>query len=474
MLLNITEFLGRFHPLIVHLPIGILLIALLLQYLSAKEKYASLNAAVNIVLLIGMISAFASCITGYLLSMSGEYDDTTVSWHMWMGIGVAIVSALMYVKRVNRQFGLDYKIMSVGLLVLIFITGHLGGSLTHGSDYLTSALFENSQGTKFKRKPVPNVQQAFAYADIVEPVLHEKCYGCHGATKQKGKLRMDKPELLMKGGKDGVVIKPGKAEESEMIKRLLLPVDDEHHMSPKEKPQLTEKEIEVLKWWIASGASFDKKVNQLAQTDKIKPVLLSFQNAGEEEGEGTVSDKDVPAQPVEKADDKAIATLKQRGAIVMPVAQNSNYLDVNFLEDSTVTDKDAQLLLPLQKQLFSLKLQKTSVTDAALAILDKCDRLVRLNISHTAITDKGLPSLSKMSNLKYINLVATGVTTAGVMQLQSLKALKKIYLYQTNINKADWPRLRETFKNVQLDSGGYAVPTLVSDTTEVKPKTLVK
>ena len=474
MLLNITEFLGRFHPLIVHLPVGILLIALLLQYLSGKEKYASLNASVNIVLLIGMISAFASCITGYLLSMSGEYDDTTVSWHMWMGIGVAVVSALMYVKRVNKQFGTAYKIMSIGLLVLIFVTGHLGGSLTHGSDYLTSALFENSESTKFKRKPIPDVQQAMVYADIVEPVLHEKCYSCHGSTKQKGKLRMDNQELLMKGGKDGIIIKPGKAEESEMIKRLLLPVDDEHHMAPKEKPQLTEKEIDVLKWWIASGAPFDKKVNQLAQTDKIRPVLLSFQNAGDEEGEGTVADKDVPAQPVDKADDKAVAALKQRGALVIPIAQNSNYLEVSFLEDSTITDKDMQLLVPVQKQIFSLKLQRTSVTDAALANLDKCDRLVRLNISHTAITDKGLASISKMSNLKYINLVATNVTAAGIMQLQSIKTLKKIYLFQTHINKADWPHLKETFKNVQLDSGGYTVPTLAFDTTEVKPKAVTK
>lgn len=474
MLLNITEFLGRFHPLIVHLPVGILLIALLLQYLSRKAKYEALNASVNIVLLVGMISAFASCITGYLLSMSGEYDDTTVSWHMWMGIGVAVVSALMYVKRVNRQFGTGYKIMSICLLLLIFITGHLGGSLTHGSDYLTSALFENAKGTEVKRKPIPDVQQAMIYADIVEPVLHEKCYSCHGSNKQKGKLRMDNQELLMKGGKDGVIIKPGKAEESELIKRLLLPVDDEHHMAPKEKPQLTEKEIDVLKWWIASGAPFDKKVNQLAQTDKIRPILFSFQNAGDEEGEGTVADKDVPAQPVDKADDKAITALKQRGVLVIPIAQNSNYLEINFLEDSTITDKDMRLLAPVQKQIFSLKLQRTSVTDAALANLDKCDRLVRLNISHTAITDKGLASISKIPNLKYINLVATNVTATGIAQLQSIKTLKKIYLFQTNINKADWHKLKETFKNVQLDSGGYTVPTLASDTTEVKPKAVAK
>ncbi|WP_153797743.1 c-type cytochrome domain-containing protein [Foetidibacter luteolus] len=471
MLLNITEFLGRFHPLLVHLPIGILLIALLLQYLSGKAKYSALNPAVNIVLLIGMLSAFASCVTGYLLSMSGEYDEDTVSWHMWMGIGVAVVSALMYVRRVNKQFGLLYKVMSIGLLVLIAVTGHLGGSLTHGSDYLSAAWAGAAEDTKVKRKPIPDVQQALLYADIIEPILHEKCYGCHGSTKQKGKLRMDKPELLMKGGKNGVVIEPGKSEESELVKRILLPVDDDDHMAPKEKSQLTEKEIAVLQWWIATGATFEKRVNQVAQTEKIKPLLLSFQNAGgEETGEGNIASSDVPAQPVDKAGDKAIEALKQRGAVVMPVAQNSNYVEVNFLGDSTITDKDMALLQPLQKQLFSLKLQNTSVTDSALTLLEKFDRLVRINLTHTKISDKGLISLGKMSNLKYINLVSTGVTGSGLSQLQPLKNLKRLYLYQTNINKAEWPKLQAAFKNVQLDSGGYVVPTLVSDTTEVVPK----
>lgn len=470
MLLTITEFLGRFHPLIVHLPVGVLLIALLLQYLSAKEKYAALNASVNIVLLIGMLSAFASCITGYLLSMSGEYDDTTVSWHMWMGIGVAVVSALLYVRRVNKQFGIVYKLMSVGLLLLIFVTGHLGGSLTHGSDYLTSALAGSSDGAKLVRKPVPDVQQAMAYADLVQPILAEKCYSCHGTTKQKGKLRMDQPDLLMKGGKDGVIIKAGKPTESELIKRLLLPPEDEHHMAPKEKPQLTEKEISLLQWWIASGASFDKKVNQLEQSAAIKPTLASFQNAGGESGEGSLADTDVPTTKVDKADDKAVAALKQRGAVVIPVAQNSNYLEVNFLNDSSVTNKDMQLLQPLQKQLFSLKLGSTSVSDSGIAMLEKMEALTRLNLAHTKITDKAIASLAKLNQLSSINLVATGITATGLQPLQPLKKLKHVYLYQTNINRKDWSSLQAAFKTVQLDSGGYTVPTLVSDTTEVTPR----
>ena len=53
--------------------------------------------------------------------------------------------------------------------------------------------------------------------------------------KQKGGLRMDNPDYLMKGGKEGETIVAGSADESEMIKRILLEREAEHHMPPKEK-----------------------------------------------------------------------------------------------------------------------------------------------------------------------------------------------------------------------------------------------
>jgi len=99
-------------------------------------------------------------------------------------------------------------------------------------------------------------------------LLQRKCYGCHNANKKKGGLEMDKPDLLMKGGKDGVVIVPGKAEESEMMKRLMLDRNEEHHMPPKEKPQLNEQEIALVHWWIDAGADLNKKVKELPQTEK--------------------------------------------------------------------------------------------------------------------------------------------------------------------------------------------------------------
>ena len=67
-MLFITEVIAHFHPVLVHLPIGILLLAILFHWLSSKEKLAGLSIAIPIAYLAGAITAILSCITGYLLS----------------------------------------------------------------------------------------------------------------------------------------------------------------------------------------------------------------------------------------------------------------------------------------------------------------------------------------------------------------------------------------------------------------------
>jgi len=462
-----TEFLGHFHPLLVHLPIGFLLIGLLLQFLSSKGKYASLKPAIPIVLLWGTIAALASCITGYLLSISDDYDKDLVSWHMWMGIGVALVSLMLYAKERNPAFAIDKRILSIGLLILVFVTGHLGGSLTHGSDYLSKPLrniFSDDTTANTTIKPISNVQEAIAYNDIIKPILQTKCYSCHNANKQKGGLRMDDSLKLMHGGKDGKIIEPGNADASEMIKRLLLPVDNEDHMPPKEKPQPTEQQIALLHWWINNNADFTKKVKELDQPDKIKPILLALQKTTEIKKEST----DIPEIAVEKAGEKLLDQLREKGVIVLPVAQNNNYLMASFVTDTIVDKEDLQLLLQLKKQLIWLKLDETNVDDAGMQSIAQLTNLIKLDLSHTNITDNGLPQLQSLTNLQYLNLVGTKISAQSLLQLKNLSKLQSLYLYQTNVAKNDLPSLKNAFPKTQIDSGGYVVPLLVTDTSLVK------
>ena len=415
-----------------------------------------------------MFSALASCITGYLLSLSGEYDESLVTWHMWMGLCVVIVSMLLFVKVVKRETDLAYRALSLGLLVLITVTGHLGGSLTHGSDYLTAALGSTSDTTAVAHKPIPDIKEAKVYADVIQPMLQANCYSCHGPHKQKGKLRLDDSAWIVKGGKDGLVIHPSRAAESELVKRMLLPAEDEHHMPPKEKTPLKESEIAIFQWWIGQGADFSRKVKEFPQPGKIGAYLLALQ-AGN--GGGAKAASLVPSAPVEAAGEKDLDALRAKKVEVTPVARGSHYLSADFINAANITDKDLALLVPLQKQLVWVKLGDQPVGDSGMVSIGQCEALTILHLNNTRISDKGLVPLVSLHNLRLLNLVGTGVTAQGIVSLDSLKQLQSLFLYKTKVEPKDWRSLKQHFPKTALDSGGYSVPFVPWDTVnEMRPK----
>jgi uncharacterized membrane protein len=465
VLVSITQFIGHFHPLVVHLPIGILLMALLLQWLSGKKKYESFHAAVPFLLLCGMISAIAACISGYMLSLSDDYNNNVVGWHKWMGICVAVASVLLYVKERKIKFARQLRFLPAVLFVLVVITGHLGGLLTHGSDYLTEPLadiFSDSKTTNAVIKPLPDVQEAVAYRDIIQPILQARCYTCHGKGKQKGKLRLDDSVSIMKGGEDGEVIDVHHTEQSEMIKRLLLPVDNDDHMPPREKPQPTESQINLIRWWIADGADFNRKVKDMPQGESIKPRLLALQEVPEIK----VKRIAVPETPVEKADAVALERLKARGIIILPVANGSNYLSANFITHSMVTNEDIDMLLPLKKQLIWLKMGFTDLNDEKMSRLKQLTNLTRLSVEHTTVSDKGIAGLGSNTRLQYLNIVGTDVTARGLSQLINLKELRNVYAYRTKIILTECKDLTDALPDIRIETGNYMVPTLPADTVE--------
>jgi uncharacterized membrane protein len=447
------EFIGRFHPLIVHLPIGILLLAILFEWLPARKPYKSVRRSIRFILWIGFLSALVSGITGYLLSQSGEYDSEAVERHQYAGIILIVFSFVYAWVRGQKQFRPIFKLLSIVALGLLTITGHLGGTLTHGEGYLTSG-FDSVDEVDLTKV---NLQQAIYYDDLVKPILESKCYGCHGSSKQKGKLRLDEPQHILKGGKDGVILVAGKVDDSDMIDRMLLPLNDEDHMPPKEKKQLTEKEIAVLKTWIASGADFRKSVKELNQLAELENILSSEK----------ARVLDVPEMEVAPADSKALTELHKLGVVIVPVAAGSNYLSANLI-NATALDSVMDLLMALKAQLVWLKAGNQPVTDLQLSKLSALTSLTRLALEHTEITDQGLTSLKSLSTLQYLNLNYTKVTAAGVMALAPLKNLQTIYLYGTNIKPEEMAGLTRSFPASHLELGNYVVPALPTDTVEVK------
>lgn len=463
----IVEFLGRFHPVLVHLPIGILLLACIFQLATVKPRFSFLQPVIPVIIFWGILGAVASAISGYFLSLSGDYEGSLVQWHQWFGIAVALLSLGLYLLY-KRTIRVKYiRVTALLLIVLISVTGHLGGSLTHGSEYLTEPLTKNSSSVS-PVKPLPNIQQAAVYGDMVQPVLQARCYSCHGPDKQKGKLRLDLPDLMMKGGKNGKVIVAGSAEESELIRHILLPLESDDHMPPKEKPQLSANEIALLHWWISNGADFSKKVNQLVQTEKTKPMLAAFQSGSSGGAAEPKGNPDVPEGDVNAADERAVKELGEAGIMVMPVGQQTNYLSANFVTASTLDEKTMKLLNSIGKQLIWLKIERADAGDKQLKMVGECSELRRLHLNNCKITDAGLKELKKLTKLQILNLSGTEITAKGLLQLNNLKQLRSVFLYQTKISPADIPALKKAFPKTHLDYGNYQVSTLVQDTVEVK------
>jgi hypothetical protein len=127
-----------------------------------------------------------------------------------------------------------------------------------------------------------------------------------------------------------------------------------------------------------------------------------------------------------------------------------------------------QLLVPLKKQLIQLKLGNSNITDANLEAIAGLSSLTGLFLEKTAITDKGIMVLKNLLQLQYLNLVGTKVTAKGLELLKDLKNLKQVYLYQTMISGSEWSNLKKIFPKTIIDTGGYKVPMLESDTTELK------
>ena len=249
--MNFYEFFGRLHPLVVHLPIGFLLIAVLLEWFKGKDASKGKNRAIVFILFLGAISAIIAAVFGWLLANDG-YDENTLFWHKWLGISAAVFAIIAWwTKRKKEKKIYKFSIWSIAILLLV--TGHFGGSLTHGSDYLLQPLQGDADKTDLAANLPKQPDSVQVYNHLIQPVLEQKCYSCHNPEKKQGGLDMTTWDAFLEGGENGHVLE-NNVWESELFKRVTLPEDSKKFMPPKGIP-LSYSEKILLKWWILQGAN---------------------------------------------------------------------------------------------------------------------------------------------------------------------------------------------------------------------------
>ena len=410
------QFLGRFHPLAVHLPIGLIVLVPVLEIAGAFRP--ALREAAGFVLGLACVLSIATLMLGYLLAYGSGDTGATVARHMWGGIALAIGLMICLLVRPGWSSGSlphVYPTLLGCVMVVLLWTSHQGGSLTHGTGYLTEYM-----PAPLKRFAAMETVNAAApdsfYTKQIHPILDANCITCHGTRKAAGGLRLDSYEALMRGGKDGAVIVPRNSEKSLLIERITLPSGTPHAMPAEGRPSLKPSEIAWMRAWIGGGASPADK--------EVAGVNLPARAA------------EPPPDPVGDYSNLTgeVAQLRHaQGAKLLALSSKpSDGLILNTV-DVASSFGDAQLA-QLQKfapYIVEANLARTSVTDASFDTLARFTHLHALHLEGTSISGHGLAKLAALQHLSYLNLSETKVTADALGPLKSMPNLRHIYLFNT-------------------------------------------
>ena len=434
---DIVLFLGHLHPLLVHLPIGLVILVAFLELLALVPRFKQANSNVGVILALAVPAAAFAALFGWLLSQAGGYQDKLLQWHKWAGISTAVacaIAAILY----RLDLKTAYRWCLFPSVVLLVVAGHFGGSLTHGSDYFVRyAPGPLRSWLSTQPKPLPpqtnrvEVAQLAAFSGVIQPVLQQNCASCHGPEKSKGGLRLDTLEGVAKGGKSGPAMIAGKAAESEILKRIRLPATDDDHMPPQGKPQPNPDEIALLQWWLDAGAPADKKVGELKTSPRVTQILAA------RFGSPLPVAKTVAPKPLNEVLPQIASLADELSIAITPLSPKEPWLQCNASIAGT-NFGDAQLakLASIGANLRWLDLGGTAVTDTGLGQLEAMLNLTRLHVERTKLTDAGLARIAGLNDLEYLNLYGTQITDAGLDELEKMPKLKQLYLWQTKVTPA--------------------------------------
>jgi uncharacterized membrane protein/mono/diheme cytochrome c family protein len=439
--MEILYFLGRFHPLVLHLPIGFLLLAFGMEAWRRWRQGVSWQGAVHFALFAGMATAVLAAALGYCLSLEGGYEAGLLSRHQWLGIGTAALAVASWRWRHHDRWG--FPLLSATVVVLL-ASGHYGGMLTHGRQYLWEhappVLARLASAETTPEAPIEDLASARVYAAFIQPIFNRKCVSCHNPDKAKGRLMMHEPAALLKGGEHGPPLVAGKPWESLLLQRIILPLALEEHMPPEGLPQIEPEELALLQWWIAAGADTAAQVAQIEVPAAIKPLL-----------EARADDVwRLLARQVRPPAPRALRQARAAGIRLSPLSRESPLVEATLAYDTALSAAKLQRLTKISRQLVRLDLRHTPADDAMLSILDQLPHLVQLDLNNTRISDETLRRLQKARYLRSLNLYGTAITDSGLEELAVLPALRDLYLWQTQTTAEGIATLQQALPRLRV------------------------
>ncbi len=457
--------IGRLHPLVVHLPIGILLFAGLLEVLRLESKKgAAVNVVLQIAYLVAFVTALFAAIAGYTLSADGGYNENTLFWHQWSGISVVIISLLLFIIKCYNRY--DRKLWNLHasqwllttVILFVAIAGHFGGTLTHGEHYLSAYLpasLKELLGIE-QRKDVSiilpeQIDSIIVFTHVIQPILEKKCVRCHNASKLKGGLDMTSTDSLLRGGRSGKAISPGDLDKSEIFRRVTLAKSSSKFMPAENYEALTPIELNLLQWWIESGAGFNSKLSTMGADDKMKYLLSAYL------GMDHLVDATNLLPTAPNISEEDIERLRTAGLVVNRISNSSNLLDVSFVmmrsassgERSSILKK----LLAIKENIFWLDLSDIGIEDGDMGLVGEFVHVQKLQVQRNRISSTGLKSLATLQQLMYLNVHSNNLDDTSIGSFEHLPNLQKVILWNNRFSPAIIEQLRTRPKPIFVTGG---------------------
>jgi uncharacterized membrane protein len=430
-----AQFIGRFHPLAVHFPIALILLVPILELAGRSERFSYLRPTSSFVLGLATLGATSAAILGWCLARSGGYSGPLLSQHMWGGVSLAAVCWTCWLLRARtseQESSYVYAIVLATGVGLVAWTGYRGGQLSLGEDHLTEHMpdgLRHALGLSNGPASLASGDVKTFYGARIHPIFAERCITCHGPGKHKADLRLDSYRSVMKGGKDGPVVRASNAQGSDLFRRITLPPGHDDFMPKEAKRSLSPDQVKLIELWIGAGASETMPIDAIkdAPAGSASPPVVA-EVTFEELDSAAVTKLRAPLAPVVVQLQKQFPNIldyESRGSANLFL--NASILGVKF------GDSDLAAFAPVAENITIADFSRTAITDHSASAIASMKKLRVLRLMNTGITDATVQGLGALDRLESLNVFGTRVTPTALSAALKLPKLAHFYVGHTAI-----------------------------------------
>ena len=439
-------FIAHLHPLLVHLPIGFILIGILVDWHQKNNISVSRDKLSTFIWGMSALASIVAMATGIASLRTGYYEGLNMFIHLICGYAIAAVCTfLWFTKWKNKTyFNKQNLVLKSLLMVGLGIGGHMGGMLTHGEEHLPTPFDPKSDLEEIDLSAKDSIN---VYEDIVKVIFKQKCNRCHEEGDARGRLVMSTEEGLLSDKYGDPAIAPQDLHNSEVYKRISLSPWNHKYMPPS-GPPITYKEKKLIEWWILQGAPFASNIREM-EIDKATKEFLAAEYGIDLTKKSFYEKAQIDVLPEENFE-----AIKSVAFNVTNLAANNNFIDVsNHGQSKNISSDRIEALLGAKEHITWLDLNDTDLDDDGLKSIGLLNNLTKLNINRTKITDAGLDAVADLERLMVLNLYGTAITDDGLEKLSNLKSLESLYLWQTQTTEEGIEKLKTSLPNLEIVTG---------------------